>query len=105
MRKNTVNDVYHQSISTKGLQVKDALQSLEMNTNHRTHAGNLALSKTIRKMMTRSFKIPNTNENALIVGPVPEVLLLKRFKDLGNEVNFRGANIVFLCPDEELESC
>jgi hypothetical protein len=63
MRTGTVNDVFHSSIpSESGVQVKSVLQYIEMRTNHRTHAANLALSKAIRKILTRSFQTPGTDE-------------------------------------------
>lgn len=57
MREGTVNDVFYSQIGEKG-NVKDALQSISLQTNHRTHAQNLAIAQAIRKILARSFKIP-----------------------------------------------
>ena len=105
MRSGTVNDVYHSSIDEKsGLQVKDTLQTLEMYTNHRTHSGNLEFAKAVRKMLTRSFSVPGTNENALINGTKPEVLLTSSISRLADSSTFQGPNIVFIAPDENVSA-
>ncbi|KAL3916623.1 MAG: hypothetical protein SGILL_005094 [Bacillariaceae sp.] len=82
------------------VQVKDVLQELTLQTNHRTHAKNLELSKAVRKTMARCFGVPDSQENALMEGPIPAALQLARLKDLADEKVFRGANAVFLAPDE-----
>lgn len=76
------------------------LQDIQLKTNHRTHARNLAIGQAVRKILTRSFGVPATNENALMEGTMPEALLLKSMRDLGDENKFRGGNVVFIVPDE-----
>ncbi|CAB9522305.1 Tetratricopeptide repeat and ankyrin repeat containing 1 [Seminavis robusta] len=106
MRGGTVNDIFHASIQGPGgLQVKHCLQTLELRTNYRTHAANLALSKAVRKVLARSFQIPSSNEQAIISGPLPVGLTLPNRDDLANGSLIQGANLVFLVPDETLDSC
>lgn len=101
MRAGTINDVFHHSFSSrKGLNVKNVLQEIQMRTNHRTHAQNLALATAVRSILARSFGVPNSKENGLINGPIPEGLMLTRLSDLVNKKVFVGGNIVFLAPDE-----
>jgi hypothetical protein len=45
-----------------------------------------------------------TIRNALINGPIPEAMILNSMNDLADEKKFRGANIVFIAPDENVES-
>ena len=66
MREGTVNDVFYSQIGEKG-NVKDALQSISLQTNHRTHAQNLAIAQAIRKILARSFKIPVSMELSTFV--------------------------------------
>ena len=42
MREGTVNDVIHSLVKDGKQQVKDVLQYISLQTNHRTHAQNLA---------------------------------------------------------------
>lgn len=67
-----------------------------------THAQNLAIGRAIREMLARSFKIPITNETALINGKLPKILTISKVSDLANASVFRGGNIVFLAPDEKV---
>lgn len=68
MRKATVNDVFRSQIGeNKPIRVKDVLQSIHLETNHRTHAQNLAMAMSIRRILARSFQIPIAEERALIV--------------------------------------
>ena len=99
LREGTVNDVFYSQINEKGVGVKDVLQSISLKTNHRTHAQNLALGTAIRRTLARSFKLPIVEENALINGKLPSLLRIQKLKDLADSSKFRGANIVFLCPD------
>lgn len=82
--------------------MKNVLQEIQLKTNHRTHARNLEIGKAVRKILTRSFGVPNSNENALMEGTMPEALLLKKMRDLRNDKVFRGGNIVFIAPDEKV---
>jgi len=76
------------------------LQDIQLRTNHRTHARNLEIGKAVRKILTRSFGVPSSDEIALMEGSVPEALLLKSPKDLSDDKKFRGGNVVFITPDE-----
>lgn len=101
MRAGTVNDVFFSALAGRnGIQVKHVLQDIEMKTNHRTHARNLALAKAARKVLARSFGVPESKENAMINGQIPRALSLKKLSDLANEAIFCGGNVVFLVPDE-----
>ena len=101
MRKGTINDVVHSQIFDKhNNQVKDNLQEIMLQTNHRTHHENLSLGKAIRSVLARSFKLPNSNEHSLIHGRLPQLLRIKKISDLANQNIFKGGNIVFLAPDE-----
>lgn len=105
IRNGTLNDVFHSSLGgDRRLQVKDILQNLALRTNYRTHSANLALAKAIRKVLTRSFQVPGTSENALINGQLPQCLSLKSRSNLADSSLFQGASIVFLAPDENIES-
>ena len=124
MREGTVNDVFYSQIGEKG-NVKDALQSISLQTNHRTHAQNLAIAQAIRKILARSFKIPVsmekcdcfvvivihdvknlhrlillqiTDERALIDGKIPKTLSINKFSDLADQKVFKGGNVVFIAP-------
>ena len=99
MREGTVNDVFYSQIGEKG-NVKDALQSISLQTNHRTHAQNLAIAQSIRKILARSFKIPITDERALINGKIPKTLFINKLSDLADQKVFKGGNVVFIAPDE-----
>lgn len=101
MRAGTINDVFHSSLPpNKGIHVKNVLQEIQMRTNHRTHAQNLAIATAVRSILARSFDVPNSREHSLINGPIPEGLSLKRLSDLADANVFAGGNIVFLAPDE-----
>jgi hypothetical protein len=105
MRAGTINDVFHASLPTnrKGAQVKNVLQELNMRTNHRTHAQNLAVAQAVRRILRRSFGVPESKEHALINGPIPEGLSLKKLSDLADGNVFKCGNLVFLSPDEKLQ--
>jgi len=101
MRKGTINDVAHSQIFDKhNNQVKDNLQEIMLQTNHRTHHENLSLGKAIRSVLARSFKLPNSNEHSLIHGRLPQLLRIKKISDLANENIFKGGNVVFISPDD-----
>lgn len=103
MRGATIHDVFHASlpVDRKGnAQVKHVLQEIKMRRNHRTHAQNLEIAKALRCMMARSFGLPGSSEEALINGPIPEMLSLAHISDLGDTSTFIGGNIVFVVPDE-----
>jgi len=104
MRDGALNSTFHACLPEhkKDMQVKTILQSIALKTNHRTHAQNLDLSKAIRKLLSRSFHVPGNNENALVKGPIPEALLLKKVADIASTSKFKGANVVFIAPDEAL---
>jgi superfamily I DNA/RNA helicase len=105
MQKGTIKDVFHDHLPrNKNLQVKEVLQEIQMRTNHRTHAQNLAIATAVRRILARSFGVPESKEKALINGPIPEGLSLERLKDLANRKLFIGGDIVFLTPDEMLEA-
>ncbi|KAL7538711.1 hypothetical protein ACHAXR_008739 [Thalassiosira sp. AJA248-18] len=74
MREGTVNDVIHSLVKDGKQKVKDVIQYVSLQTNHRTHAQNLAISQAIRRILARSFKVPITNEAALINGKLPKAL-------------------------------
>lgn len=101
MRDGGINDVFHTCLP-KSVQVKSVLQDLCLITNHRTHAQNLDLSQSIRRVLARSFCVPMTNENAISKGPIPETLHIKSLDQLGDHSIFKGANVVFVVPDEKL---
>lgn len=105
MRSGTMNDVFHWNIkSSSQLHVKDVLQVLGLNTNHRTHSQNLALGKTIRRILTRSFDVPNSNETAIVEGrQSPRALRIKKLSDLIDSNIFVAPNVVFLAPDEKTQ--
>lgn len=133
MRDGTVNDVMHSLLQGgKHNKVKDVLQYIELQTNHRkfsaehdlipaslfssliiwpfrtthsligTHAQNLAIAQAIRRILARSFKVPISNENALINGNLPKTLSISKVGDLANTTIFAGGNVVFLAPDENV---
>ena len=96
-----MNDVIHSLITDKHrTQVKQNLQEIMLTTNHRTHEENLCLSKAIRRMLARSFKLPNSDEHSLIHGKLPQLLKVNKVSDLTNPSIFKGGSIVFLVPDE-----
>jgi hypothetical protein len=48
MRNGTINDVFHSALSLrKGIHVMNVLQEIQMRTNHRTHAQNLAIATAL----------------------------------------------------------
>ena len=101
MRKATVNDVFRSQIGeNKPIRVKDVLQSIHLETNHRTHAQNLAMAMSIRRILARSFQIPIAEERALIVGELPQTLLLEKISQLADKGKFCGGNVVFIAPDD-----
>ena len=102
MREGTVNDVIHSLINDGKRQVKDVLQYISLQTNHRTHAQNLAISQAVRRILARSFNVPITNERALINGNLPKVLHVSSLHNLADASTFCGGNIVFLAPDEKV---
>jgi hypothetical protein len=106
MRSNTVNDVFYNSLPNNGrIQVKDVLQDVKLQTNHRTHAANLSLAQAVRSILARSFKVPSSKEErALINGPSPEALVLSAMEDMIDTSKFQGANIVFLAPDDQIST-
>ena len=65
-----------------------------------THAQNLAIGQAVRRILARSFKVPISNETALINGKLPKTLSIRKVSDLADTSIFRGGNIVFLAPDE-----
>ena len=103
MRPGTVNDTFYSQISEKGGRVKDILQAISLKTNHRTHAENLAIAQAVRRILARSFKIPMTDERALINGKIPKTLRIEQLSDLSESSVFKGSNVVFLAPDEEVQ--
>ena len=85
------------------MHVKDVLQVLGLNTNHRTHSRNLALGKAIRRILARSFDVPNSNETAIVEGrQSPRALSIKKLSDLIDTNIFVAPNVVFLAPDENI---
>ena len=102
MREGTVNDVIHSLINDGKRQVKDVLQYISLQTNHRTHAQNLAISQAVRRILARSFNVPITNERALINGNLPKTLHVSSLHNLADASTFCGGNIVFLAPDEKV---
>ncbi|KAL7526058.1 LOW QUALITY PROTEIN: hypothetical protein ACHAWF_001612, partial [Thalassiosira exigua] len=92
MREGTINDVVHSLIDQKQ-QVKHVLQYINLQTSHR---------QPICRILACSFKIPITNERALINGNLPQTMSIKSVTDLSNTSIFHGGNIVFLCPDERV---
>jgi len=103
MRPGTVNDTFYSQISEKSGRVKDILQAISLKTNHRTHAENLAIAQAVRRILARSFKIPMTDERALINGKIPKLLRIEQLSDLSDKTVFKGGNVVFLAPDEEVQ--
>jgi hypothetical protein len=104
MRNGTINDVFHSALSSrKGVHVKNVLQEIQMRTNHRTHALNLAIATAVRSILARSFGVPSSKENALINAPLPEGFSMQSLSDLPDEKVFTGGNIVFLVPDEMVD--
>lgn len=101
MREGTVNDVFFSQITEKET-VKSVLQNLSLKTNHRTHAENLSIAQAVRKVLARSFKIPMTDENALINGKIPKLLRINELSNLSDVNVFMGGNVVFIAPDEEV---
>ena len=105
MRGSTVNDVMHSLVKgKKKTKVKDVLQYISLQTNHRTHAQNLAIGQAVRRILARSFKVPMTNETALINGQLPKTLSITDISNLANTLVFRGGNIVFIAPDENIQA-
>ena len=104
MRPGTVNDTFYSQISENGGRIKDILQAISLKTNHRTHAENLAIAQAVRRILARSFKIPMTDERALINGKIPKLLRIKQLSDLSDQAIFKGGNVVFLAPDEEVHN-
>ncbi|KAL7541991.1 hypothetical protein ACHAXR_011413 [Thalassiosira sp. AJA248-18] len=102
MREGTVNDVFHSLVKDGRQQVKDVLQYIDLRTNHRTHAQNLAIGQAIRRVLARSFKVPMSNELALINGKLPQTMVITKVSDLADKSIFCGGNIVFLAPDEKV---
>jgi len=102
MREGTVNDVVHSLVKDKKKKVKDVLQYISLQTNHRTHAQNLAIGQAVRRILARSFSVPITNEIALINGQQPKALSVNNVSDLADTSVFCGGNIVFLAPDEKV---
>ena len=102
MRDGGINNVFHSFLPEyrKNVQVKTFLQDLYQKKNHRTHQQNLDLSRAIRSILARSFKQPFNEENAISKGPLPEALILNNLSDLTSK--FKGARVVFICPDEIL---
>jgi len=102
MRAGTVNDVFYSQINKKGTGgVKHVLQAISLTTNHRTHAENLAIGKAVRRVLARSFKLPITDERALINGKLPKLLCLENLDEIADGDTFRGGNIVFITPEEK----
>jgi len=102
-RPGTVNDVFYSEISDNDkTNVNDVLQEISLMTNHRTHAENLAIGQATRKILARSFKVPITQERALIKGKTPKTLRIKEIDELANIDMFKGGNVVFLAPDEKV---
>jgi len=102
MREGTVNDVFYSQINQTGTGVKDVLQAISLNTNHRTHASNLAIGTAIRRILARSFKVPIAEERALINGKLPKTLRINKVCDLADGNTFRGGNVVFVAPEEKV---
>ena len=100
MRGGTVNDVFHSLMKDGKQQVKDVLQYITLQTNHRTHAQNLAIGQAVRRILARSFKVPYANEIALINGKIPKTMMIKELNDITS--CFRGGNCIFLAPDEKV---
>jgi hypothetical protein len=93
--------VFYSQITEKET-VKGVLQDLSLTINHRTHAENLSIAQAIRKVLARSFKIPMTDESALINGKIPKLLHINKLSDLSDVNVFVGGNVVFIAPDEEV---
>jgi hypothetical protein len=108
MRAGTIHDVFHASLpidrKENMTQVKNVLQEIQMQRNHRTHGQNLAIANAVRRMMGRSFGVGGaSHEVALVDGPIPQLLYLSTIADLADTGTFKGGNIVFLVPDEIVE--
>ena len=99
MREGGINDVFN-ICTPSNVQVKTVLQDIRLIHNHRTHQQNLDLSKAVRRILSRSFCVPFSEENAIAKGPLPEALLVKKLSDLGDHAIFKGVNTVFIAPDE-----
>lgn len=68
--------------------------------HNRTHQQNLEIGLAVRRILARSFRVPITQERALINGNAPKTLSISHVRDLADPKVFRGGNIVFLTPDE-----
>ena len=111
MKEGTVNNVvYFQRGEYDKLSV-DPLQTIQLETNHRTHQSNLEIGQAVRRILARSFGYSFNEESALINGKMPEMLKIDKLSDLvhgkvtdDGEVKsiFCGGNIVFLAPDENV---
>ena len=99
MNAKGVNEVFFTHCE-RGTRVNDVLQVISLKTNHRTHEENLRLATAVRRLLARSFKIPLFEERALIRGKIPKTLRLKAMEELTKV--FRGANCVFIAPDEKV---
>ena len=129
LRNSTINDVFYSMITggtrVKGTRVNDVVDIISLKTNHRlvmqsrgqdfsgryltrtsfrTHAAILDLAAVIRKILARSFQVANPKEEALINGDLPEMLSIKSLDELAPGKRFRGANVVFVAPDELVET-
>jgi len=104
LRKTQVNEVMYRMLTdgTRGKvkRVKDVVDIISLGTNHRTTKPNLDVATAFRKILARSFQVANPKEEALINGDLPEMLSIKFLDELALGKRFRGANVVFVVPDE-----
>ena len=112
MKEGTVNNVVYFQRGEYDKDSVDPLQTIRLETNHRTHQSNLEIGQAIRRILARSFRYSFNEERALINGKMPEMLKIDKLSDLaGGKVTnvdgevksiFCGGNIVFLAPDENV---
>ena len=112
MKEGTVNNVVYFQRGEYDKDTEDPLQTIRLETNHRTHQSNLEIGQAIRRILARSFRYSYNEESALINGKMPEMLKIDKLSDLvhgtviddDKEVKsiFCGGNIVFLAPDENV---
>ena len=58
------------------------------------------LARQFEKSSRVRSAFPQLTRTHLMEGTIPEALLLKSMRDLGDEQRFRGGNVVFIAPDE-----
>lgn len=96
-----MNDViWTQRTDSMYIYAEDPLQTIQLETNHRTHSSNLDIGQAIRRILARSFRYSFNEERALVRGKKPQMLKIDKLSDLADKSIFCGGNIVFLAPDE-----